>query len=233
MVGNQKLWQSVGPVNGILHRTYRASRFGPANSLCFSIGNGRCAVLSAPVDPTDDDFRAAESLGRVAALIVPSHGHRAGLDAWIARYPNATVYAPTAAIALAGRSKGRAFVPLTDLQTDGSIAVHEVPGAKTGGTFLSILTDERPVVYLDEILITMDQRPAGWLYRLLFGLKGIEPGIGVNRVYADWRTKDRKRVANLALSLLQDDPICVVAHGPVIDRSQDLDAARTALRSLD
>ena len=189
-------------------------------------------MLSAPSDPQKQDFDAANSLGNVTALIVPNFGHRAGLDVWLAHCPQAEVYAPSATVLLAERSGMRDLKTLADLQTDETISIVEIPGARTGGTFLSISRGARPVVYVDEVLVTMQKLPGSWLYRQLFRWKRVKPGIAVNRIYTDWMTRDRKQVATTALSLLDGNPICFAAHGPPIESRSDLSTARALLQSL-
>ena len=89
-------WNEILP--GLWRSTYSTKTNIASNSFALRLSGGELAVISPRVEPDAAFFAETEALGRVTALVAPNSGHDLGQAAWQARYPDAGVYAPAAAI---------------------------------------------------------------------------------------------------------------------------------------
>jgi hypothetical protein len=188
------------------------------------------AIVSPPIGLSDADFVQIEAKGRVTALIAPHSGHDLGLSLWQARYPAARSYAPTTAIEQLDKL-GISFTPLSEL-TAPDVEFHEVPGTKKGGTIAIVRRGDRPVIYLDELVVNWSSLPANWVAKVLFWLTGSAPGLKLNRVYLSVLCPDKQAVARTVLDALAGDPAIVPAHGSPLIRSGDVMRVRALVESL-
>ena len=108
-------WQEVLPDSNVWfyeysYPNYKGDAIYKANAIAFPLNDRDLAVVSPPIGPSEADFAALDSLGRVAALIAPHRGHLGGQAMWQERYPDAIPYAPTAPADIR-TSVGRPLVP--------------------------------------------------------------------------------------------------------------------------
>lgn len=215
------VWQEVIENSNVWVYEYVANGY-KANAIALPLDDSALAIVSPPIGLSDSDFAAIEAKGQVTALIAPHSGHDLGQAEWQARYPDAIPYAPSAALSQIKHVGGQPFMPLSKLSAS-NVKFREVPSTKKGGTIAISRQGERPVVYLDELIINWTSLPDNWT-KLLFWLTGSAPGLGVNRVYFNVLCSDKPAVAQTALEALSEDPAIVPAHGvPLIHRG---DAAR-------
>jgi hypothetical protein len=189
------------------------------------------AVISPPIGLSEADFAAIDAKGKVVALIVPHSGHNLGHAEWQTRYPTAVSYAPEIALKQINQDKLRPFLPLARLVAL-QVELREVPGTKKGGTIAIVKREERPVVYLDEIVSHWTFLPDNWLARFLFWLTGSAPGLKVNRVYLKVLCSDVQAVAQTVLESLVDDPVIVPAHGTPLVSPSDVEQVRSLVEPL-
>ena len=188
------------------------------------------AIVSPPIGLSDADFAQIDAKGRVTALIAPHSGHDLGLVLWQARYPAAQAYAPTTAISQLARL-GITFTPLSEFAAP-DVEFHEVPGATKGGTIAIVRRGDRPVIYLDELVINWSSLPDNWVAKILFGLTGSAPGLKINRIYLSLLCSDKQAMAQSVLDALAGDPAIVPAHGSPLIRSGDTARVRALVEPL-
>lgn len=215
------VWQEVIKGSNVWVYEYVANGY-KTNAVAILLNGNDLTIVSPPTGLTAADLAAIEAKGQVTALIAPHSGHDLGQAEWQTRYPNALSYAPTAALSQLNSTGLRSFTPLSKLSA-AKAEFREVPGTKKGGTIAVVHWGERPVVYLDELVINWSSLPDSWT-RLLFWLTGSAPGLKVNRVYSNVLCPDKQAVAQTVLEALQGDSAIVLAHGtPLVQRG---DAAR-------
>lgn len=230
-------WQEVIKDSNVWVYKYIADGYR-ANALAMSIDGhsdrlhqqDELAIVSPPIGLSDADFVQIEAKGRVTALLAPHSGHDLGLSLWQARYPAARSYAPTTAIEQLDKL-GISFTPLSEL-TAPDVEFHEVPGTKKGGTIAIVRRGDRPVIYLDELVVNWSSLPANWVARILFWLTGSAPGLKLNRVYLSLLCPDKQAVARTVLDALAGDPAIVPAHGSPLIRSGDVARVRALVEPL-
>lgn len=226
-------WQDLGPGAGVYRHEYDSAGFGPTNSVALLLGQRGLALASAPPAPDEATISALIEIAPLAALIAPSIGHLSGLADWKERFPDIPVYAPDAQVeAVARLTKDTPPRPLSTLSHDGGIDILAAPGTRAGGLFYRSERGSRPVIGVDEILLATDAKPRSLVTRLGFLLTGTRGPLGLNRLYAKMLCNDAPAQARLLLDWMQDDPICVPAHGDPIASDEALAEARSALASL-
>lgn len=224
------LWREASPGSGVYVHEYDFRKFGPANSLAVLTGAGRLAVVSPPPAPGASLLNALARIGRVEAIVIPNIGHTAGQREWRAHFPAASLYAPDDIAPMLENLKIEGAKKLSSLGAPEGVRFIAAPGSRTGATFVISALGARPVVYLDEILITMKGRPRGLMMKILFAVFGVGKGASVNRVFVKMLCKDPSTLKAAARGLLAGDPVILPAHGPAIIAPQ---AVRAAMRLLD
>ncbi|MBD6617372.1 hypothetical protein FNW02_16435 [Komarekiella sp. 'clone 1'] len=121
-------------------------------------------------------------------------------------------------------------MPLSKLSAP-HLEFREVPSTKKGGTIAIARQGERPVVYLDELVINWASLPNSWT-KLLFWLTGSAPGLKVNRVYSKVFCSDIQAVAQTVLDALEDNPAIVPAHGTPLVHVGDVARVRALVEPL-
>lgn len=223
------VWQQLIEGNNIWYYEYTANGY-KANAIAFPLDDHALAIVSPPVGLLDADFATLDAIGQVTALIAPHSGHDLGQAEWQSRYPQAISYAPTTALAQLKPIGGRPFTPLSTLSAP-NVEFREVAGTKKGGTLAISQQGERPVVYLDELVINWSSLPDSWT-KLLFWLTGSAPGLKINQVYVKLLCSDVKAVAQTVLDVLVDDPVIVPAHGTPLIHPGDAARVRELVNPL-
>ena len=91
-------WQVLDEDRALLVREYSIGPGNSSNCTVARCGEGELMVLSPSGTIDDDALRELEDFGEVVALVAPNGLHRAGLPAWSAAFPQATVHAPERAL---------------------------------------------------------------------------------------------------------------------------------------
>jgi len=223
-------WKEVIRGSGLYVHTYLYKKFGPVNSVAVQIGQDGLALVSAPPAPSEAVTSELLGLGELRHLVIPNVGHLSGVDAWHHRFKNARVHAPETAIPLLPRlGVSCAVEPLSHIETETGVGFIDVPGARMGSTYVHSTKGERPVVYLDEIIINMKTRPRSLINKLAFLITGTKPQLTVNKVFAKTLCSDPQSVKRHALSLIADDSVVVPAHGDVVFEAESIDGIRDLL----
>lgn len=223
------VWQELIEDSNVWIYEYVANGY-KANAFAFLLDENNLAVISPPIGISQADFAAIDAKGQVTALIAPHSGHDLGHAEWQARYPNAISYAPNVALDQLKQNGLRSFTPLSKLSA-ANIEFREVPGTKKGGTIAVVRRGERPVVYLDELVINWASLPASWT-KLLFWLTGSAPGLKVNRVYSKMLCPNIQAVAQTVLDSLNGDPVIVPAHGVPLIQVDEVARVRALVEPL-
>jgi hypothetical protein len=201
-----------------------------ANAIALHLDQGALAIVSPPTGLSEADFATIDAKGQIAALIAPHSGHDLGQAEWQARYPNAIAYASTTALSQLKPIARKPFLPLSKLSAT-TAEFREVPGTKKGGTIVISRQGERPVVYLDELVINWSSLPRNWT-KILFWLWQSAPGLKINHVYASLLCLDLSIVAETVLAALIDDPVIIPAHGTPLLEVGDVVRVRSLVKSL-
>ncbi|KAM3091363.1 hypothetical protein ACKFKF_33255 [Phormidesmis sp. 146-12] len=215
------VWQEVTSGSNVWVYEYVANGY-KANAVALPLDDGELAIVSPPIGLSEADFAAIDQQGKVAALIAPHSGHDLGQNEWQARYPDAIPYAPAISIEQLRHIGRLSFTPVSKLFAS-TVEFREVPGTKKGGTIAIVHQAERPIVYVDELVINWSALPKSWT-RVLFWWAKSAPGLNINRVYARLLCPDVQAVARTVLEALANNPVIIPAHGvPLVDPD---DAAR-------
>lgn len=222
------VWQEVVAGSNVWVYEYIANGYR-ANAIALPLNENDWAVVSPPIGLPEADFEAIDAKGRVTALIAPSAAHDLGQAEWQARYPDATPYAPTAALSQLKQIE-RPFMPLSELAASRA-EFREVPGTKKGGTIAISHHGNQSVVYLDELVINWTSLPNNWT-NLLFRFTGSAPGLRINQIYKTLFCPDLPAVAQTVLDVLEGDPAIVPAHGVPLVQSGDAVRVRELVKPL-
>lgn len=225
-----EVWTECAPGSGVYRLSYTYPAFGEVTSLAFRLESGRWAILSPPPKPGPDVMAFFDQEG-VEALVAPNFAHLSGLRDWLERYPEARFYAADRVLEGAQRLAKVEPRPVSALKPEAGIEVIEAPGTRCGSIWLSSSTGDAKVVYLDEILITMNARPATWFSRLMFRISGTRPGLGLNRLFLKTLCDDPVAHLRGALALADGAGVICVAHGPSIAAEADLVKSRHLLKA--
>lgn len=209
-------WQEVIESANVWVHEYEVNSY-KANAFAVLLDKNSLAIISPPTGMSETDFAIIETKGKITALIAPHSGHDLGQAEWQTRYPNAQSYAPTIALNQLNALGLRTFAPLSELAST-NVEFREVLGTKKGGTIAIVHWGERPVVYLDELIINWASLQGPLLVKLMFWLSGSAPGLKVNRMYSKLLCTDVPTVAQTVIEALDGDPAIVLAHGaPLIN----------------
>lgn len=234
-------WQEVMPNSDVWVYEYRVNGYR-SNAIALPLNERDWArdwaIVSPPVGISEADFAEINALGRVTALIAPSAAHDLGQAEWQVRYPEAIPYAPTSALSQLKLFQ-RPFMPLSQLSAS-SVEFREVPGTQKGGTIAiakrraaaqTTQRPNRPIVYLDELVINWSSLPSNWT-KLLFWLTGSAPRLKINRIYSTLFCPHLPSVAKAVLHALEGDPMIIPAHGDPLVQCGDADRVRALVEPL-
>ena len=229
-IAQKNVWTNVSEGSGVHICPYVFEKFGPSNSLLLEYKEGRCAILSPPPEPDRNLIEHAGSKGSIDSIVVSNLGHTAGYKDWQKAFPEARLYAASDCIPLLKRLKpDDLFHPVTELECRLGVELIEAPGTRTGSVLMRSQLGERCVVFVDELLINLEEPIKPWFMRLMFAITGTKTGISINKVFRQFLVSDRQRLVDAVLSILEDDPVCIPAHGDPIVDINDLERIRRLL----
>jgi len=226
----RKEWTEVVADSGVHIHKYVFKKFGPANALLLEYKDRHCAILSPPPKPDPSLLEYAKLKGDVDALIVSNLGHTAGYREWLDVFPRAQLYASNDCIPLLKRLRPEdKFHPVSDIEFQPGFECFEAPGTRTGSVLVRSTLGARSVVFVDEVLINLEEPIKPFFMKLMFAITGTRTGLGFNNVFRFFLTSDRRRLADAILIQLQDNPVCIPAHGDVVIDTELLQQARALL----
>ncbi len=214
-------WREVVAGSGVFTLAGRHPEFGPVTAVAIELAPRRLGVISAPLNAADEAVSALLEAGDVTALIAPNIAHVSGLSEWSRRCPGAAILGPDDQIGAMARKTRLAVSPISTLRCDAGLHFRAAPATRTGAIWMRSERGAEPVVYLDEVLITMEQRPTWWVSRWLYRLNGVRPGLSVNHLFMRALCTDRRVHANAAMAFGEGAGAIIVAHGdPIISRGR-------------
>jgi len=223
-------WTEVIAGSGVHINQYVFKKFGPANALLLEYKERHCAILSPPPNPDPSLLEYAKLKGDVDTLIISNLGHTAGYREWLEIFPHAQLYASSDCISLLKRLKPEdEFHPVSDIECQVGFECFEAPGTRTGSVLVRSTLGARSVVFIDEVLINLQEPIKPFFMKILFSITGTRTGLGFNNVFRLFLTSDLRKLADTILIQLKDNPICIPAHGDLIIDTEVLQQARALL----
>jgi len=212
-------WIEMSEGSGIHVCPYVFGKFGPSNSLLLEYRPNHCAIVSPPPNPDRTLVERAASKGEIDVLIISNLGHTAGYKDWQKMFPNVRLYASSDCIPLLKRLRpDDVFQPISELIFRNGLEHIEAPATRTGSVLIRSQLGERPVVFVDELLINLKEPIKPFFMRFMFAITSTRTGLSINNVFHRFLVSDRQKLADCVLSLLEDDPVCIPAHGgPIVD----------------
>ena len=226
----QAPWSEVFEGSGLWRLAAVHEAFGPFTVLAIELAPRKWGLVSAPKAASDAVIASLTAAGEVVALIAPNIAHVSGLNAWAQRCPGALIYGPDDQVDAMARKTGLAFSPISTLEADAGLQFRAAPFTRSGALWLRCERAAQPVVYLDEVLITMEQRPAWWVSRWLYRLTGTRPGLSVNHLFMRALCTDTKTYAQAVQDFAHDAGAIIVAHGDPIVGGVQVERALSLLR---
>jgi hypothetical protein len=172
--------------------------------------------------------------GEVRALIANNHYHHLGQSEWRAHFPQAVSYAPSGALAaLAKKSSGFTYRPLSELVLPAHVSCEEPPGYRAGDAFLRIHTGRGTIWFTGDLLTNIQHTP-GPPIRWLFTWTGSAPGFRLFKPGVWAFVRDRGSLRAWMLERLASDPPSAVvpAHGPAVEGEEVAARVREQLERL-
>lgn len=190
-------------------------------------------IFSPPVGIDPALFRELDQHGRVTALVAPNGFHYLGLGPALEAFPQATLYAPEAAVRrVAKKQPGLTLRPLGELQekTEPRVRILDVPGFNIGEAWAIIDTSTGPLWYVSDSCFNLSKLPENLAARLLLKWTKSAPGLSLNGVGNLFFLKDRPRFKHwFEARLAEPGPsLLVPAHGEIA-RDVDLGKSLKAL----
>lgn len=137
------------------------------------LGGGALLVVSPGGSMTEARWEQLSRWGTPRFLLAPNHFHNAGIAAWKARFPEATVVAhPRAQARLRKKLPGVAIGNLAPLEAalPEGVRVFSPPMAKQGETWVSVKTKEGTAWFVTDGILNEERLPrgaVGFVMRLL------------------------------------------------------------------
>ncbi len=159
-------------------------------------------------------MKEIEAFGTPAAIVVPNSFHRQDAKVYKDRYPNAKVYAPSAAA-----KKVAQVVPvdgtLEDAPKDDTVQLTHIEGCKGREGVLEVKDGEDVTVVFNDML--MNVAPTPGIVGFLVGPTGM---VAVPR-FAKWFLISDKSAFRSHMKRLSDQPLrrIVVSHGDMISNA--------------
>lgn len=215
-------WERIDEDAGLWTREYAFRPGSLARMMTARAKDGSLIAISPASGLDDADFDALRKDGGVSAIIAPNGFHHLGLASWSAAFPNARLFAPSAAI---GRVKKQQpnlknLEPLSaiaPLLGDG-VKTQECPGISIGEAWLTSKSKDGPVWYVSDSCFSMPEEPSALIPRLLFRWTKSAPGFQINGLGLKMFTKDKPAYKRFFLERLAEEaPAAVVtAHGAIV-----------------
>ena len=184
---------------------------------------------------SEESLSAIARAGEVVALVAPNKNHHVGLKSWRARFPDARVYAPAAALkALRGRYPDCSLDAIAALreQLPAEVVLRCSPHSKAGCTTLLVRRAAGWLWHTDDLVLNMDEYEGPLPVRWLMGLMRMVGGVRVNRMNRIFFVTDRAALKRELLADLETYPITALipAHGVV---GEDPELAARLRRSIE
>lgn len=216
-------WTIIDAEAGVWMREYSFDCRATANCLVARMADERLLVISPACHMTDAAFESLEHLGEVGAIVANNGRHHLGLAEWSARFPDASVHAPGAAIARI-RERSPTVPPLQPFERlngrlHGRIHLVEAPFTRCGESVAAVRIRRGWAWFASDLLVNMERILAPLPIRLLFGLTDSGPGYRVFNLAMKRTVADRTMVLSwLSAELIRRPPTIIVpAHGRVLD----------------
>ena len=215
-------WQVLDEATGTWSIEYSFRPDATARALVTRTRDGGLLIISPPLGLSTAAREKLKSHGNVTRVIAPNGLHWMGVPGLIEDFPEARVYAPSAALARVQKRLPDIHVrnldPLAQELTDG-VSVEEVPGFRFGDTWLKVPTEEGGIWYVSDCCLNMPKLPSAWLPRLLFKWTASGPGFALNGVGLRFMLKDKASYRQWFLEQLGEEPRAIVpAHGDVLEQ---------------
>jgi hypothetical protein len=189
----------------------------PRNMVVVRLPSGELLVHSAVCLP-EAQMAKLDAWGPVAWVVVPNEGHRSDLRRWRARYPNAKVLAPRAAVPKV-QEVGKVDASCEDVLPGLGITCHTPDGMKPGYELVYEVPLEGGGVGLvvNDVLAAPHPATPGGFQGFLMGLLGT-PGatFGQPRIVRFFFGKDRPAFKGFVARLAEtkDLRLLTSSHGP-------------------
>lgn len=235
-------WTIIDAEAGVWMREYSFDGRATANCLVARMADDNLLVISPACNMTEAAFETLQRLGHVGAIVANNGMHYLGLAEWAARFPNASVHAPGAAMTrLRKRSPSLgAILPFDSLtgRLRGRIHVIEAPFTRCGESVTAIRIRSGWAWFASDLLVNLERVNASLPVRLLFRLTGSGPGYRIFNLAMKRTVADRAAVLSwLSAQLMQRPPVIIVpSHGRILDhpglyrQTQDMVSAALRLR---
>jgi len=201
---------------------FAGARYGAmkARMVVVGLGNEELLVISPGLPLDDAWFARMATWGTPRFLLAPNHFHNAGIAAWAARFPDATVVAhPRAIPRLRKQVKGVTFATLDVLERALPFGMHLLcpPMAKQGEVWLSLLTTAGRAWFVTDSVANERRLPGGPL-GLFMRAVGWRTGVIVNPFFKRLFVTDKRAfIAWAREQLAREKPkLFVPAHGGVV-----------------
>lgn len=217
-------WSIIDRDAGVLSYTYSFGG-GLSNAFAARFDGDKLLVLSPPCGVSEGAFVDLEAFGTVDAVVATNGFHHLGQAEWKKRYPNATFYAPQAAMKRIAKKNAEAgsFAPLSELsgRLGDDVGVVEAPADKSGETWAYAKTPRGYAWYVSDTLSNMPKLPKALPVKLLMKLTKSAPGYRVFHFVLSFLTSDKRALLRALQEALRARPASVVvpAHGRVLDHA--------------
>ena len=194
-----------------------------ANSCAIKLREGELLVLSPALGVSEADFAEIEKHGRPVALVSTNGFHHLGLPEWNKRYPDAKLYASSAAAARISKKHASlpAFEPLSKLSAvcPDDVVIYDPPGMRIPDVMARFSTKNGWVWAFNDTVMNIPKLPSG-VFGTLMKWTDSGPGFKVTRMFTKVAVKDKKSFKSWWLSELEKAPPSKIftSHGqPILD----------------
>ncbi|HEY6724674.1 MAG TPA: hypothetical protein VI197_11610 [Polyangiaceae bacterium] len=213
-------WEVLDAATHSLTLEYSFRPDSTARAFVTRFSGDELVIFSPPIGMAPAAFRELEGHGRVTALVAPNGFHYLGLRPALAAFPEATLYAPEAALRRVEKKQPDLGVrPLGELQekTESPVRILDVPGFSIGDTWAIVETSAGPLWYVSDSCFNLSKLPESLAARLLFKWTKSGPGLSLNGVGNLFFLKDRRRFKHWFEDRLAEPTpsLLVPAHGEI------------------
>lgn len=198
---------------------FAGALYGPqrARMAVVGLGGGGLLVVSPGVPVSEAGWERLSKWGTPRFLLAPNHFHNAGIAAWKARFPEATVVAhPRAQARLRKKAPGVAIEGLAALEAalPKGVRVFGPPMAKQGETWVSVETKEGKGWFVTDAIVNEDRLPGG-ATGVFMRLMGFRTGLLTNPFFKRIFLADKAAYkAWMVAEIERDSPtLFVPGHG--------------------
>jgi hypothetical protein len=227
-------WQTVS--GGGIHVSKYDFGGNPINTIAVELGDGRLLVIGPGPTTTDAAFAELDALGEVVGIASPGAFHHVGMPKWRTRYPKATLYATVSGVKRIPKQHKKESLSLEPSSALAAIVpdhitIAETPGTKHADLHVVIRGDgDRCVWVTNEVIHNFAAYPESFVFRMMFKMFGVGPGLGINTLAMKAIGGNRKVLGEFFRGQLDaSPPTCLVpSHGNVLT-APDLSAQLRAV----